>query len=319
MLDFTTLTSPNIQQKQQELAGLIKHFSGSDGDHETQIPFLHLICDSRTQVPVCHMQKPSLCMVAQGEKLVMLGSESYRYGVSDYLAVSVDVPITGKVTRASREFPYLAIRLDLDPNLIFDIMRETDLLPDKIKGSRRGLFLGKMPFKLLDGIVRLVWLLENPKEIPMLAPLIIREILYRVLCEEQGEALKLIAVAGSNFSRIAEVTEYIRKNYHKNLRIDDMTGIANMSSASLHRHFKDITAMSPLQYQKQIRLQEARRLLLSESLEAAAVAYEVGYDSPSQFSREYLRMFGLPPKSDIKRLRSALSHSPDQEIPVRLN
>lgn len=312
MPDFTTLTPPGMEQKQQELAALIKHFSGGDGDHETQIPALHLICDSRTEIPVCHIQKPSLCMVAQGEKIVMLGPESYRYGVSDYLTVSVNVPITGKVIRASKEFPYLAVRLDLDPNLIVDIMKETDLFPDKIKRSGRSLFLGKMPFRLLDGVVRLVWLLENPKEIPVLAPLIIREILYRVLCEEQGDALKLIAMAGSNFSRIAEVTEYIKKNYHRNLRIDDMAVIANMSSATLHRHFKDITAMSPLQYQKQIRLQEARRLLLSESLEAAAAAYQVGYDSPSQFSREYLRMFGLPPKRDMKRLRSVLSHSADQ-------
>ncbi|BBB92531.1 MAG TPA: AraC family transcriptional regulator [Methylomusa anaerophila] len=310
MPDFITLTPQKYTStKQHELARLIKRFSGSDGDHETQISSLHLICDSNIAVPICHIQKPSLCIVAQGEKIVMLGSESYRYGVSDYLAVSVGVPITGRVTKASREFPYLAIRLDLDPNLIFDIMKETDLLPNKIKRSSRSLFLGKMPFNLLDAVVRLVQLLENPKDIPILAPLIIREILYRVLCDEQGDALKLIAMADSNFCRIAEVTEYIKKNYDKNLRIDDLAVIANMSSASLHRHFKDITAMSPLQYQKQIRLQEARRLLLSESFEAATVAYRVGYDSPSQFSREYLRMFGLPPISDIKQLRLALSHN----------
>lgn len=310
MPNFITLTSQeNTSTKQHELARLIKHFSGSDGDHETQIPSLHLICDSNIAVPICHIQKPSLCIVAQGEKIVMLGSESYRYGISDYLTVSVGVPITGRVTMASPEFPYLAIRLDLDPNLIFDIMKETDLLPNKIKRSSRSLFLGKMPFNLLDAVVRLVQLLDNPKDIPILAPLIIREILYRVLCDEQGDALKLIAMADSNFCRIAEVTEYIKNNYEKNMHIEELALIANMSSATLHRHFKDITAMSPLQYQKQIRLQEARRLLLSESFEAATVAYRVGYDSPSQFSREYLRMFGLPPISDIKQLRLALSHN----------
>ncbi|WP_199884132.1 AraC family transcriptional regulator [Anaerosinus massiliensis] len=310
MSDYIELTPlKDTSTKQHELARLIKHFTGSDGDLETKIPALHLICDSNIARPICHIQKPSLCIVAQGEKIVMLGSESYRYGVSDYLAVSVGVPITGRVTMASREFPYLALRLDLDQNLIFDIMKETDLLPNKIKRSSRSLFLGKMPFNLLDAVVRLVQLLENPKDIPILAPLIIREILYRVLCDEQGDSLKLIAMADSNFCRIAKVTKYILKNYDKNLRIDDMAVIANMSSASLHRHFKDITALSPLQYQKQIRLQEARRLLLSESFEAATVAYQVGYDSPSQFSREYLRMFGLPPIADIKRFQLALSHN----------
>lgn len=302
------ITQKYTSLKQHELATLIKRFSGKDGDHATAISSLHLICDSNIAAPIAHIQKPSLCIVAQGEKVVMLGQESYRYGVSDYLAVSVGVPITGKVTKASREFPYLAIRLVLDPNLIFNIMKDADLLPNRIKRSSRSLFLGKMPFDLLDAVVRLVQLLDSPKDIPMLAPLIIREILYRILCDEQGDALKLIAVVDSNFNRIAEVTEFIKKNYDKNLRIDDMAVIANMSPASLHRHFKDITAMSPLQYQKQIRLQEARRLLLSEGFEAATVAYQVGYNSPSQFSREYLRMFGLPPISDIKQLRSTLSH-----------
>ncbi|WP_196605381.1 AraC family transcriptional regulator [Pectinatus haikarae] len=310
MPGFITLPSTkDIITKQQELARLIKYFSGSDGDHETKISSLHLICDSNIAVPICHIQKPSLCIVAQGEKIVMLGSESYRYGISDYLAVSVGVPITGRVIMASRECPYLAIRLDLDPNLILDIIKGSDLLPNKIKRSGRSLFLRKMPFSLLDAVVRLVQLLDSPKDISILAPLIIREILYRILCDEQEDALKLIALADSNFSRIAAVTEYIKNNYDKNLRIDDMAVIANMSSASLHRHFKDVTAMTPLQYQKQIRLQEARRLLLSESSEAATVAYQVGYDSPSQFSREYLRMFGLPPIGDIKRLRLNLAQN----------
>jgi AraC-like DNA-binding protein len=310
MLDFIRLTPQTYTNiKQLELVSLIERFSGKDGDHETAIAPLHLICASTTTVPICHIQKPSLCIVAQGEKIVMLGQESYRYGVSDYLAVSVSVPITGKVIKASHDFPYLAIRLDLDQNLIYDIMNEADLLPNKIRRSGRSLFLGKMPLDLLDAAVRLVRLLESPKDIPLLAPLIIREILYRILCDEQGDALKLIAMANSNVCRIADVIEYIKENYDKNLRIEDMAIITNMSPASLHRHFKDITAMSPLQYQKQIRLQEARRLLLSEASEAATVAYQVGYDSPSQFSREYLRMFGLPPISDIKQLRHTLSHN----------
>lgn len=154
---------------------------------------------------------------------------------------------------------------------------------------------------LLDAAVRLVGLLETPKDIPALAPLIIREIIYRLLSDDQGDVFKQIAMAGSNYASIAEVIERIKRDYNHPLRIEELADLANMSSSSLYRHFKEVTTMTPVQYQKQIRLQEARRRLLTESTHVADIAFEVGYESPSQFSREYARLFGFSPVSDIKR------------------
>ncbi len=290
-----------IQNKQLELAALIENFTGEDGDHPTLIPSLHLIRDSYSAVPICRIQRPSLCIVAQGEKIVMLADEKYTYGVSDYLAVSLDVPISGQVVQTSSEAPYLAIRLDLEASQIFQVMKETGLFPESIKSYSRSLFVGTMNFSLLDAVVRLVRLLDNPGDILALAPLVIREIIYRLLIDKQGDAFKQIAMAGSNFSHIAEVVERIKKDYNQPLRIEELAELANMSSSSLYRHFKEVTAMTPIQYQKQFRLQEARRLLLTQSTNVADVAFQVGYESPSQFSREYARLFGFPPLSDIKR------------------
>jgi len=174
--------------------------------------------------------------------------------------------------------------------------------------SRRGLYVSQTNSLLLDAVVRLVHLLESPQDVPVLAPLVIREILYRILQGNQGESLKQLVMTGSHSNRIAEVIKRIKQDYDKPLRIEELSKLANMSPSSLHRHFKEVTAMSPMQYQKQLRLQESRRLLLSESADAADVGFQVGYESPSQFSREYARLFGLPPISDIKRLRSDQDH-----------
>ncbi|MEK3715298.1 AraC family transcriptional regulator [Paenibacillus sp. FSL R7-0333] len=287
--------------KQLELAQLVEKFSGADGEHATLIPSLHLVRDSRSEVPICRIQKPSLCIVAQGEKVIMLADERYKYGVSDYLAVSLDVPITGRATQASRESPYLAIRLDIEASQIVQIMKETELLQGRTNRYHRGLFVGTMNNALLDAAVRLVGLLETPKDIPALAPLVIREIYYRLLSDDQGDVFKQIAMAGSNYASIAKVVERIKREYNQPLRIEELAELANMSSSSLYRHFKEVTAMTPVQYQKQIRLQEARRRLLTESTHVADIAFEVGYESPSQFSREYARLFGFSPMSDIKQ------------------
>ncbi|OWR32581.1 AraC family transcriptional regulator [Saccharibacillus sp. O23] len=287
--------------KQLELAKLVEKFSVADGDHITPIPSLHLVRDSRSDVPVCRIQKPSLCIVAQGEKVIMLANERYQYGVSDYLAVSLDVPITGRAVDPSPKVPYLAIRLDLEANQIFQIMKETELLPENNKKYHKGLFVGKMNHALLDAAVRLVGLLETPKDIPALAPLVIREMIYRLLSDDHGGVFKQIALVGNKYASIAEVVERIKNNYDEPLRIEELAELGNMSTSSLYRHFKELTAMTPVQYQKQIRLQEARRRLLTESTHVADIAFEVGYESPSQFSREYARLFGFSPVSDIKR------------------
>ncbi len=287
--------------KQLELAKLVEKFSGTDGDHATPIPSLHLVRDSQSNIPVCRIQKPSLCIVAQGEKVIMLADERYQYGVSDYLAVSLDVPITGRAIDPSPKVPYLAIRLDLEADQIFQIMKETELLPKNTKKYHKGLFVGKMHDTLLDAAVRLVALLETPKDIPAIAPLVIREMIYRLLSDDHGDVFKQIALVGSKYAAIAEVVERIKNNYNEPLRIEELAELGNMSASSLYRHFKELTAMTPVQYQKQIRLQEARRRLLTESTHVADIAFAVGYESPSQFSREYTRLFGFSPVNDIKR------------------
>ncbi len=295
-------------EKQAELARLIERFSSQDGVHATDIPSLYFIRSSNTTVPIYQVHEPALCIVAQGRKVVMLAEESYYYGISDYLVVSVDLPISGQVIQASAEAPYLCLRLNFDPHQVLDLINEPACSANPSTGSRRGLYVSQTNLPLLDAVVRLVRLLENPQDVAVLAPLVIREILYRILQGNQGESLKQLVMTGSHSNRITEVIQRIKQDYDKPLRIEELSQLANMSPSSLHRHFKEVTAMSPMQYQKQLRLQEARRLLLSASADAADIGFQVGYESPSQFSREYARLFGLPPISDIKRLRRDQGH-----------
>ncbi|MBM7111839.1 HTH-type transcriptional activator RhaS [Brevibacillus laterosporus] len=258
---------------------------------------------TNTTGPKYGVFKPSLCIIVQGVKEVLLSQERFRYGPADYLVGSVNLPIIGQVTEASSEVPYLALILALTPSQILEVLREAQIEVDKKENAKRGMYVSKIEPSLLDAVTRLARLLDNPKDIPVLAPLVTKEIIYRVLQGEHGTTLGQIAIEGSSTYQISDVIEHIMKNYDKSFRIEELTEIANMSVSSLHRHFKEVTAMSPIQFQKQLRLQEARSLLLSESSDAADVAFRVGYESPSQFSREYSRMFGFPPKEDIKHLR----------------
>ncbi len=295
-----------MEQTREKLARIITQICTHDGFHDTAIPSLRLIRRSQVTEPIYTLHEPALCVVVQGKKVSMLADESYLYGPSDYLVVSVDLPISGEVIEASPEMPYLCIRMEIDPHQVLDVMKESNLTPRKTENTRRGLYVSQASHSLLDAAMRLVNLLDTPGDIPVLAPLITREILYRILNSDQGESLKQIAMTGSHSYRIAQVIHKLKRDYAQPLRIEELATLAHMSPSSLHRYFKDVTAMSPLQYQKQVRLQEARRILLTEATDAAEVAFRVGYDSPSQFSREYARMFGLPPISDIKRLRKSL-------------
>lgn len=297
----------NLIQKQKELAELIDRFSQGEGAHATDIPSLYCIRGSRVTEPIYIVHEPALCIIAQGKKEVMLAEERYQYGPADYLVVSVDLPVSGQVIEASSEVPYLCFRLDFKPAQIVELLEEAELRAVQPGDSRRGLFISETSSSLLDAVIRLVRLLETPEDIKALAPMYTREILYRILKGQQGVMLKQIAVEGSSAYRVKNVIEQIKENYAQPLRIEELAELANMSPSSLHRHFKEVTAMSPLQYQKRIRLQEARRLLLAETADAAEAAFQVGYDSPSHFSREYAKMFGLPPIADMKRLRDAVT------------
>lgn len=292
-----------LYRQRVELAKIIEGHIGRDGTQMTAIPSLFFSRYSNDTGPNYGVHKPSLCIVVQGMKEVLLSQERFQYGPADYLVASVNLPITGQVTEASSEVPYLALKLEFTPSEILEVLREFQMGVEKKENAKRGLYVSKIEPSLLDAVTRLARFLDNPMDIPVLAPLIRKEIIYRVLQGEHGGMLKQIAIEGSSTNQISDVIEHIINNYEKSFKIEELTEIANMSVSSLHRHFKEVTAMSPIQFQKQLRLQEARSLLLSESADAADVAFRVGYESPSQFSREYSRMFGLPPKEDVKRLR----------------
>ncbi|WP_129708163.1 AraC family transcriptional regulator [Priestia megaterium] len=290
-------------KQQHELAKLIERFSKQDGVHSTAIPSLFLIRESIITEPISRVNEPSFCIILQGEKEVLLGEERFLYGSGYYIVASVDLPVTGQVIKASAESPYLALKLEFTSSQILEVLNGTDIKTRQGKNVKRAMYVSKIAPSLLDAVVRLASLLDTPKHIPVLAPLLKKEILYWILQGPHGEALEQMGLEGSNGSRIREIIDYIINNYEKSFRIEELAKIANMSVSSLHRHFKEVTAMSPIQFQKQLRLQEARRLLLMESVDVAEVAFRVGYESQSQFSREYSRMFGFSPRLDISRIR----------------
>lgn len=295
--------SERIYSQQSELGKIIERYSGQDGVHTTAIPSVFIIRESIVNEPIYRVNEPSFCIIIQGEKEVLLAQERFRYGPSDYIVSSVGLPIKGQVIKASADAPYLALKLEFTPSQILEVLSDYDIRARSKKNAKRAMYISRVEQSLLDAVVRLASLLDNPEDIPVLAPLFTKEILYRILQGQHGEALEQMAVEGSYGYLIRNVMEHIIHNYNRAFRIEELAEIANMSVPSLHRHFKEITAMSPIQFQKQLRLQEARRLLLSESTDAADVAFRVGYESPSQFSREYSRMFGFSPRKDINRLR----------------
>jgi len=281
-----------------------------NGRLQTAIPRVTLVRSDVATMPIGNTYRPALCIVAQGEKRALIGENIFEYGSGKYLIVSMDMPISGGVTKASREEPYLAFTLALEPAMLAALL--LDLPPGPPAALSPVMALSPLSADLLDPVVRLVRLLDRPHEIPILAPLVEREILFRLIEGPQGAMLRQIALADSQLSRITRVIDWITRNFAKPFRIDAAAQIANMSPSSLHRHFKAATMMSPLQFQKHVRLQEARRLLIAQRADAASIGFAVGYESPSQFTREYARLFGSPPGRDGARLRRVASLDPRQ-------
>jgi AraC-like DNA-binding protein len=287
----------------KELATLVtRHTDGKgNGVHKTEINKLEFTRESSASTALHCVSEPILGIVVQGKKAALLGEETYRYGVAQYLVISVDLPLSAFVVDATPDKPYLGFKLSLDPRQLCEIITQTSSNERKKENSVRGLFVSNANAPLIDCALRLTKLLDTPQDIPILAPMIIREIYYRLLKGEQGESVRQIATSGSNMQRIAEVIQFIKADFTQPMRVEDLARHASMSPSSFHHHFKQVTSMSPLQYQKQLRLLQARRLMLAENSDAANAAYQVGYESPSQFSREYSRMFGAPPIRDIER------------------
>ncbi|MEJ2653337.1 MAG: AraC family transcriptional regulator, partial [Gammaproteobacteria bacterium] len=270
----------------------------------TAVPGLALFRRDEPTEPISGMYEPSVCVVAQGAKRVILGDDdSYVYDARHYLITSVHLPTVVQIIDASEEKPYLGLKLGLDMREISQMMVDSNLPAPRVQQSSRGMATGEMTLPLLNAFQRLVGLLADEKDIPILAPTIQREIVYRLLVGDQGARLRQIASAGSQSQQIARVIEWLKGNFAQPLRVDDLSAKAGMSASTFHHHFRSMTALSPLQFLKQLRLQEARRLMLTEHLDAATAAVHVGYESPSQFSREYSRLFGAPPLRDITHLR----------------
>ncbi|MGI4813597.1 MAG: AraC family transcriptional regulator N-terminal domain-containing protein [Janthinobacterium lividum] len=286
-----------------QLARSIARWTHACGKCSTAIPALTLYRRDAPTQPVCGMYEPSIAFIAQGSKRVLLGEESYGYEPQHLLFTSVDLPTVSQVTEASRERPYLSLLLKLDPRAIAQLMIDSDLPPPRGQQASRGIALIDVGPALLNAFQRLLDLLDEPQDIPVLAPLIQREILYRLLIGEQGARLRQIGASGSKSHQIARAIEWLKRNFARPLRIDDLAADVEMSTSTFHHQFRALTAMSPLQFQKQLRLHEARRLMLAELMDSGSAALEVGYESPSQFSREYSRLFGAPPLRDITNLR----------------
>ena len=294
-----------IAARLAEMAALIGRHTAGDGCHPTALGSLALNRGSAPTEPAAVVCEPSLCLIAQGSKEVILGDEVYVYDPAHFLLVAVGLPIFGRVTQASPGEPYLSLRLGLDMRQVGEFLMDADLPALAQAPPARGLTVSVTDPPLLDAVTRLVALLDRPQDIPIMAPLIHREITYRLLVGEQGPRLRQMAVEGGQAQRIAQAIEWLRRRFDQPFQIEEVARAAHMSPSALHHHFKQVTAMRPVQYRKQLRLQAARRLMFGEGLDAASAGYRVGYESPSQFSREYRRLFGRPPRLDLVALRAA--------------
>ena len=293
-----------MRMSRDELAERIARHVAEDSSVEAA-PGLFLYRFSSPTGPRYGVTAPSFCVIAQGSKEVLLGKERYRYDASHYLLVSAELPVAGHIVDASKEQPYLAVRLVLNPAVVTEVLIEAGLHASGMDDAIKVMTVSRLDASLLDAVVRVVRLLDSPGDYGVLAPLVAREIIYRLCLGEQGGRLRQIAVSGGRAHRIAKAIELLRTNHNKPLRIAGLARQLGMSISGLHHHFKAATGMSPLQFQKQFRLQEARRLLLAGDVDAATAGYRVGYDDASHFSREYRRLFGEPPLRDAERLRGS--------------
>jgi AraC-like DNA-binding protein len=293
------------QSNREELVERIARALPEDGALDI-FPGFRLARSSKPTKPVHAVYQPSFCLIAQGCKHALLGEEVFRYDPGHYLIYTVDLPLTFQVEEASKERPYLGFRLDLDPSVVATMMMESGADPKKAHARVKAIDVSPIDNDLLDAAVRLVRLLDAPDERKVLAPLITREIVFRLLAGGQGARLGHLLIAGGGTGPIAKAIGHLRKNFDQPLRMEDLAHELGMSLSGFHHQFKTVTAMSPLQFQKQIRLQQARSLMLAEDLDAASAGFRVGYEDPAYFSRDYKKLFGAPPQRDIAQLRSSL-------------
>lgn len=311
------LEKRRVRLYREELVGRMTRSAPEDGLFE-MFPGLFFARSSRPTERVHSVFTPAFCVVAQGSKRMLLGEEVFRYDPGHYLISTVDLPIVSHVVEASEGRPYLSFRLDLDTSLVASVLMESRLETKKGDASVKAMDVSPIDADLLDAVVRLARLLDTPEEMRALAPLIIREIIYRLLRGRQGARLSHLLAPGGDDRRISRAVKQLREQIDRPLKIEDMARELGMSVSGFHHHFKSVTAMSPLRFQKQVRLQEARRLMLGEEMDVASAGVRVGYEDPSYFSREYKKLFGAPPQRDIAQLRGRLRARYRASAPPRL-
>lgn len=285
------------------LKKLLEQNSKQEGITSTVIPGVEIFKASSTSTPLPTVYQPSLCVLAQGEKQVFVGADVFQYRAGQFLTVTVDLPLHSQITKASATEPYLLLKVNIDSALIAELYSHTPVANPLSATVGKALFVGEMNSATADAAMRLADLMSTPEHIRVLADSTKRELFYRLLCSNFGPLIAQMAVKESSLHRISKAIQWIKQEFRNPLSVDGLAQLAGMSVSSFHAHFKNITGLSPLQYQKSIRLLAARNLMAAESLDAATTAYQVGYESPSQFSREYARMFGNPPARDINLLK----------------
>jgi AraC-like DNA-binding protein len=294
-----------VVEMRAELAHKIAAHTHVEGPVVTAVPGLII---SRRTAPsefLCSTYEPELVVFTQGEKRITVGGTTHICDGSTFLLTSVDLPVESQIIKASKSEPYLALVLKLEMTVVREILSQEEFHVPEVPFGVRGMAVGKTPVELLGACSRLLDLLDAPKDIPFLGHLIQREVIYRVLRSPLGKHLRVIAMLGEQSNRTAKAVAWLKANYEKPLRVEELASVAQMGVSTFHHHFRSLTAMSPLQYQKRLRLHVARERMLSQGLDAASAAFEVGYESASQFNREYSRFFGQPPMRDIKARRFA--------------
>jgi AraC-like DNA-binding protein len=301
---INTSATRRIVELRSELARKIASFIGAEQNQATAIAGMTFHRRIAPTSPCSMTYQPGITVMAQGRKRVELGRTTFIYGESRYLLTAVDLPIVSQILEASAESPCLAMSLKLELPMVRELLSKEELHLAEVSADKPAMATGELTIEFLDACCRLVNLLDTPRDIPFLSDLIQREIIYRILRGPEGTRLRAIATLGDQSHRTAKAIAWIRENYSQPLRVESLAQIAGMGSSTLHHHFRAMTAMSPLQYQKQLRLQAARARMLVDGVDAASAAFEVGYESASQFNREYARFFGQPPMRDIRTLLS---------------
>ena len=306
MQEVQSNTSSTLASAIEKLAKHIEKWANGANQYDTEIPGLRFSRWATPTPPTSYTHNPSICLIAQGRKRVLLGEDSFVYDANHFLISSVDLPIIANIIEASEDKPYLGVIMELDLTEISQLIVDSELTFNQSKEAQKGIAVGELSEPLLDAFLRLIELLDEGQSIKILAPIIKREIFYRLLITEQGARLNQIVTAGSHSHQIAKAIDWLKNNFVKPLSVSELAAYSGMSKSAFYTHFRSMTSMTPLQFQKKLRLSEARRLMLTENLDAMATTFKVGYESPSQFSREYSRLFGAPPSKDIKSLRESM-------------